>query len=62
MMSLSEPDNIVWRKSSFSGGQGDCVEAARVPAGFLVRDSKDPGSLVLALPETGWRGLLRFTR
>lgn len=24
--------DIHWRKSSFSGGQGNCVEVARVPA------------------------------
>ena len=36
-------DNLTWRKSSFSGGQGgDCVEVAELPdGGRAVRDSKD---------------------
>ena len=25
-MTATEPDGIVWRKSSYSGGNGDCVE------------------------------------
>ncbi|GAA3039865.1 DUF397 domain-containing protein [Kitasatospora sp. NPDC127116] len=33
----------VWRKSSYSNGDGDCVEVAEGIAGMVpVRDSKDP--------------------
>jgi hypothetical protein len=31
----------VWRKSSHSGNQGDCVELARLGAEVGVRDSKN---------------------
>lgn len=32
----------VWRKSSYSGGEGDnCVEVAVRPGGVRVRDTKD---------------------
>ncbi|MGC9495469.1 DUF397 domain-containing protein [Streptomyces sp. WG7] len=44
------PDN--WRKSSYSGaGDGNsCVETARSPAHFAVRDSKTPAGAVLTFP------------
>lgn len=38
---------IVWRKSSFSGSDANCVEVAWVPEGVLYRDSKDPDGPVL---------------
>ncbi|MFJ8442784.1 DUF397 domain-containing protein [Kitasatospora griseola] len=31
-----------WRKSSFSGGNGDCVELADLVGAIAVRDSKNP--------------------
>ncbi|MFI1888283.1 DUF397 domain-containing protein [Streptomyces jumonjinensis] len=32
-----------WRKSSYSGANGDCLEvASAVSGGMAVRDSKDP--------------------
>lgn len=30
----------VWRTSTYSGGNGDCVEVAGIPTAVLVRDSK----------------------
>jgi len=39
----------VWRKSSYSGANGgNCVEVAATVRTVAVRDSKDPGSPVLA--------------
>jgi hypothetical protein len=31
-----------WRKSTFSGQNGDCIELAPTVGGVLMRDSKDP--------------------
>ena len=43
-----------WRKSTFSGNNGNCVEVAALPDGRVaVRDSKDPagGTLVFTRAE-----------
>lgn len=46
----------VWRTSSSSGQNGDCVEAAcNMPRVVAVRDSKDRGGPVLAVERDEWR-------
>ncbi|MFE3857990.1 DUF397 domain-containing protein [Streptomyces griseorubiginosus] len=45
----------VWFKSSYSGGNTtECVEAARVAAGVLIRDSKNPERPHLAVSAFAW--------
>jgi hypothetical protein len=46
----------VWRKSSWSGGNGgDCVEVARnLPGAVAVRDSKDPEGPKLTFTPDEW--------
>jgi hypothetical protein len=47
-----ESESPIWQKSSFSFGNGECVELAQLGHGAVgVRDSKDPEG-----------GVLRFTR
>jgi hypothetical protein len=50
----------VWRKSSYSNGNGgNCVEVARdLPGTVAVRDSKNPHAAALAFPSSAWRGFL----
>jgi Domain of unknown function (DUF397) len=45
----------VWRKSSYSGGNGECVEFA-VPdtTSVAVRDSKDPEGPSLSFSADAW--------
>ncbi|WP_455354396.1 DUF397 domain-containing protein [Streptomyces sp. SYSU K217416] len=31
-----------WRKSSYSAGEGQCVEITDLPGGVALRDSKNP--------------------
>jgi hypothetical protein len=48
-------ENLVFRKSSFSNGSGDCVEVAvRNTGGRVVRDSKDPEGATLDFTPTEW--------
>jgi Domain of unknown function (DUF397) len=46
--------NGIWRKSSFSGENGTCVEVAFRGPAVGVRDSKNVGSGQLAVPAAGW--------
>jgi hypothetical protein len=50
----------VWRKSSYSNGNGgQCVEVARNrPGTVAVRDSKNPHAAALAFPPAAWRVFL----
>jgi Domain of unknown function (DUF397) len=52
-----------WRKSSYSGQDGNCVEVARnLPGLVAVRDSKEPGGAKLAVSRGTWRAFLPALR
>lgn len=55
--------DLVWRRSSFSGGNGgtDCVEVALPPEAAALRDSKARGGLLL-VPRSSWLRLLESIR
>jgi hypothetical protein len=58
----------VWRRSTASTANGNCVEVAFLLGQVAVRDSKDRTGPVLRLSHDQWQGLLdairenRFTR
>jgi hypothetical protein len=43
-----------WRKSSFSGNGGDCVEVGQARPGVLVRDTEDQTGPVLGFTPAAW--------
>ncbi|MFD4631338.1 DUF397 domain-containing protein [Streptomyces sp. NPDC058284] len=49
------PSAISWFKSSHSGGNTtECVEAAFLPRGVLIRDSKRADGPLLLVSSTAW--------
>jgi hypothetical protein len=53
---------LVWRKSSYSADQGDCVEVAWPDRDVAVRDSKQPAGPTLAFPTRTWQAFLTDVR
>lgn len=50
---------LTWVKSSYSGNNGNCVEAAVLPDGArATRDSKDPHGPALVFPAAEWTAFL----
>lgn len=48
-----------WRKSSYSLGNGECIEIASSGDGdVVVRDSKNPDRIVLSYDPVEWRAFL----
>ncbi len=48
-----------WRRSSYSGTSGNCVEVAGdLPGAVGVRDSKDPGGPALVFTRQAWRAFV----
>jgi len=63
-MTESEPDGIVWRTSSYTAGDGNCVEVGwrtgsdengAAVARVLVRDTKDRTQPALTFSATAWQ-------
>jgi len=45
-----------WRTSSYTGGQGNCVEvAADAERTVMVRDTKNRSGAVLTVPASAWQ-------
>ncbi len=49
-------NSLEWFKSSYSSGNGQCVECALLPGGGMaVRDTKDRAGVTLAFGPDEWR-------
>ncbi|MFR9727057.1 DUF397 domain-containing protein [Streptomyces sp. MS19] len=52
-----------WRKSSYSAGNGNCVEVARyADAARAVRDSKNASGPTVAFTHTEWSAFIEWTK
>ncbi len=63
-MSISEAELglLDWRKARRSIGNGDCVEVASAGREVFVRDSKNPGVVMIGYPAATWRSFLSSTK
>jgi Domain of unknown function (DUF397) len=57
MTGLHAP-TAAWRKSTYSGNGGDCVETAGAGNTIAVRDSKAPGGPHLRFTPQAWQTFL----
>lgn len=53
-MSSDVPADRLWFKSSYSNGQGECVEVAISGERVATRDSKDPAGPALVFSAEAW--------
>ncbi|MEU6239330.1 DUF397 domain-containing protein [Kitasatospora sp. NPDC047058] len=54
---------VQWRKSTYSNGQGGCIEVSDGFSGLMpVRDSKDPSGPALVFPAEAWRSFVTAVR
>jgi len=51
-----------WRKSSYSGNTGNCVEVANLDGAIAVRDSKDQDGQKLLIEHSQWRFFAEFVK
>ena len=51
-----------WRRSSYSSGNGQCVEVADLPEAVAVRDSKDPAEPKLSFSHQAWAAFVERTK
>ncbi len=64
MSNTPDPEPVRWVKSTYSAGEGQCIEWAPDDAATTgvvpVRDSKDPNGPVLRFTAEGWAGFVKF--
>ncbi|WFE41985.1 DUF397 domain-containing protein [Micromonospora sp. WMMD998] len=60
---MTETITARWRKSSYSGNEGNCVEVAdNLPSVVGVRDSKDIAGPSLAFTAAQWGSFVEFVK
>jgi hypothetical protein len=59
-MSEHDLSRARWRKSSYSGNTGNCVEVTITDTVVGIRDSKHPNGPVLRLTREQWHGFMAY--
>lgn len=59
---MANDQPLIFVKSSYSNGQGDCVEVAKTAAGRAVRDSKDLEAGTQFHTAGGWEAFIRSVK
>lgn len=54
--------HALWRKSSRSGGEGQCIEITSTLGHIFVRDSKSPTGPMLTCNQSDWSVFLRVIK
>ncbi|SDK17233.1 protein of unknown function [Actinopolyspora mzabensis] len=57
-MNAMEPSTRYWRRSGYSGGNGDCVEVTTLPGAIAGRDSKAPNAGMTVVDRPRWAEFL----
>ncbi|MCA1282107.1 DUF397 domain-containing protein [Saccharopolyspora sp. 7B] len=55
---MNTGNNDLWRKSSYSGGQTNCVEVGRLAGRAGIRDSKDRDGGALTASSEQWSAFI----
>jgi hypothetical protein len=55
---MHDSNILPWRTSSYSGGNGACVEVAKTSGGAFFRDTKDRPRGAAASSPTAWGAFL----
>lgn len=58
-MESTDLTSAEWLKSSYSSGNGQCVEVARVSSAIAMRDSKNPGGPALVFTPSEFRAFVQ---
>ncbi|GAA1122140.1 DUF397 domain-containing protein [Nocardiopsis composta] len=63
MKASVDPGRLDWYVSTYTGGQGNCVQVADLPEGSrALRDSKHPHQGFFTLPAAEWSAFVRSSR
>ncbi|BCL28780.1 DUF397 domain-containing protein [Streptomyces aurantiacus] len=57
-MNAADLTTAHWFTSSYSSGEGQCIEVAALPTAIASRDSKDYNSPILLFTRDGWQDFI----